>query len=177
MALERRTPLRAQPRGKGSRGERAVIDLLKQYGWRGAYRNYSSGAFGGGDILGGPAGVHIECKHHERCAIWAWLRQCESEARPTDIPMVVCRRNRMQWWAVMPVDEWYALSELTELHSYTLVRESRKCALWAWLEQAQSECPGSHIPVVRFRRPGGAEYAAVPATVVFGLLWERETAL
>lgn len=115
MSLERRKPLRAQPRGKGARGERAVIDMLHARGWTSAYRNYSSGAFGGGDILHGPVAVHLEVKHHERCSIWAWIAQAENDARPTDLPVVVFRRNRSQWYATLPADELFALLQLREL--------------------------------------------------------------
>lgn len=175
MTLQRRAPLRAKPRSKGNRGELAVIQLLRTYGWN-PRRNWQSGGQGGGDILGGPYGVHLEVKHREACDVWGWLRQAEREARPTDIPMVVMRRNRMQWWSVMPADEWFALHELTHRQSYTLVRLSRRCRMWDWLTQAEEECPYGQIPVVRFSRPGSGEYAAVPAVEAFALLAERELA-
>lgn len=114
MALERKTPLRAKPRSKGNRAEREVIDILHASGWTGAYRNFQSGGQGGGDILRGPEGVHLEVKHRERCAIWEWILQAESEARPTDMPCVIFRRNRSGWYATVPLDELLALLRLRE---------------------------------------------------------------
>ena len=175
MSLTRRTPLRAKPRSKGNRGELAVIELLRTYGWR-PRRNWQSGGQGGGDILAGPAGVHLEVKHRETCAIWKWLAQAEAEARPTDIPMVVARRNRIQWWSVMPDHELDALFELTQLRRHTLWHRSQRCPLWTLLDDVESRTNGSEIPVLNFARSPGAVYAAAPATVVFGLLWERERA-
>lgn len=111
--LERRTPLRAQPRSKGNRAEREIIDIFRKFGWH-ARRNWQSGGQGGGDILGGPTDVHVEVKHRERCAIWEWLAQAEADARPTDMPVVVFRRNHSKWYATVPLDELLALLRLRE---------------------------------------------------------------
>ena len=175
MSLTRRTPLRAKPRSKGNRGELAVIELLRTYGWR-PRRNWQSGGQGGGDILDGPVGCNLEVKHHETCRIWEWIAQAENDARPTDIPIVVCRRNHMQWWAVMPADEFDALRELTTIRTHTVEHHMKTCPLWALLDDVQDRATGLEIPVLRFSRPGSGQYAAAPATVMFGLLWERECA-
>lgn len=114
MTLQRRTPLRAQPRSKGNRAEREIIDMLHAFGWKGARRNFQSGGQGGGDVINGPADVHVEVKHRERCAIWEWIAQAEGEARPTDTPAVFFRRNRSQWYAAVPADEYLALLRLRE---------------------------------------------------------------
>lgn len=121
MSLERKKqlgrngkPLRAAPRGKGNRAEREVIDMLHAYGWTSAYRNFGSGSQGGGDIIGGPGDTHLEVKHREACRIWEWIAQAEDEARPTDLPVVVFRRNRSQWYAAIPADELFALLKLRE---------------------------------------------------------------
>lgn len=113
-SLQRRTPLRAKPRGKGNRAEREIIDMLHKFGWAGARRNWQSGGQGGGDILAGPVDVHIEVKHRERCAIWEWIAQAEAEARPTDMPAVIFRRNNSKWYATIPADELLALLALRE---------------------------------------------------------------
>ena len=172
MTLTRHKPLRAKPRSKGARGERAVIDILKAHGWTGAYRNQGSGAFGGGDIIGGPAGVNLEVKHHERCDIWAWLRQCEGDARPTDIPVVVCRANGMAWWAVLPEDEFGALEELDPPQGCVVVvvdrGPGRRLSLWRDLSGLRG------FDRVRFWREGGTVYVAVPFERVLGLLRLRE---
>jgi hypothetical protein len=176
MTLQRRTPLRAQPRGKGNRGERAVVDMLRARGWHEARRNWMSGGQGGGDIINGPVGVHLECKWHETCRVWEWIKQAENEARPTDIPTVVLRHNRSSWWAVMPVDEFAALAELTTALTNTIVWHKRTLPLWRLLDEAAGRAVGQEIPVVRFSRPGSLVYSAAPADVVFDLLAERELA-
>lgn len=114
MTLPRRTPLRAKPRSKGNRAELEIITLLKSFGWLGARRNWQSGGQGGGDVVGGPNDVSIEVKHHESLRMWEWLAQCEQAAKPTDIPLLCFRRNRSQWYAVVPLHELLALLKLRE---------------------------------------------------------------
>ncbi len=114
MSELRRTPLRAKPRSKGNRAEREVIDLLHRYGWLGARRNFQSGGQGGGDVVNGPADVHLEIKHRERCAIWEWIGQAESERRPTETAVVAFRRNRSGWYAALPLE--LVLELLAERH-------------------------------------------------------------
>lgn len=112
--LQRRTPLRAQPRGKGNRGEREVIDLLHRFGWKGARRNFMSGGYGGADIVNGPAGVSIEVKYQERTTIWEYIAQCEDAAAPTDVPLVAFRRNRSRWYACLPLEDVLDLLRLRD---------------------------------------------------------------
>lgn len=109
--LQRTTPLKAHPRSKGNRAEREVIDTLRQHGWSTARRNFQSGGQGGGDIIEGPPGFSIEIKHQERCSIWAWIEQCEEAAAPTETPLVVFRRNRSRWYAVIPLDDLLPMIE------------------------------------------------------------------
>jgi hypothetical protein len=114
VTLQRRTSLRAKPRGKGNAGEREIVDMLHAMGWMGARRNFQSGGQGGGDIIGGPAGIHVEVKRRERCAIWEWIAQAGSEARPTDCPAVFFRRNRSPWYVAVPADEYLELVKFRE---------------------------------------------------------------
>ena len=113
--LERRKPM-VRGRGartKGGAAEREIVDILRALGWKEARRNFRSGADGGGDVLGVP-GVHIECKRRERCDIWSWIAQSEGDARPTDIPLVVFRRNRSGWYVCLPFEELLPLLALRE---------------------------------------------------------------
>ena len=108
--LRRRKPLRAKPRSKGNRAEREVIDILAEHGYA-ARRNFQSGGQGGGDIIGGPEGFHLEVKHRERASIWEWLEQADSERRPTETPAVIFRRNRSAWYAAIPLEDLLGLIE------------------------------------------------------------------
>lgn len=180
MTLQRRTPLRAQPRGKGNRFERDVVDILRAWGWTGARRNWQSGGQGGGDIIGGPPDVHLECKHHERCRIWDWIAQAESEAYSTDIPVVVLKRNRSVPWAILPTGDFKTLRELhPDRDSWTVMREGLALSIWSLFDQAVEDAArvsAQTLPIVEFRRPGGPSYTAVRFEELLALVKLREAA-
>lgn len=181
MAIQRtalrRTPLRAQPRSKGNRAEREIIDLLHAYGWKYARRNILSGGLGGADIVEGIPAVSIEVKHCERCDIWSWLAQCQAAAKPTDMPLLVMRRNRMRWWGCAPLDDMLEL--LRGCPRYTLIRSQDKTRVWNWIGETEADAPKvglEMLPTVRFRRSTSGWYEAAPLTVILERLRERETA-
>ena len=102
-------------RRKGARAELGLIAALHARGWTRCRRNFASGAAGGGDIVGGPAGIHWECKHVETLNIWKALSQAELDANPAgNTPVVAFRRNRSKWYAVLELDELLALLQLRD---------------------------------------------------------------
>lgn len=109
--IKRTKPLRAQPRGKGNRAERAVIDMLHRLGWLSARRNFQSGGQGGGDIIEGPADHHIEVKHHEQWRLNDWIKQVHEpgQTRPTDTWTIVFRSNRTPWLVCLEAEEYFQL--------------------------------------------------------------------
>ncbi len=113
--LQRGKPLKARPRSKGSRAELEVREILRDHGYTTARRNFQSGGQGGGDLIEGIPGVHLEIKHHERTAIWEWIAQAEADARPTDTPAVVFRRNRSGWYACIPFSDLLGLLKESQL--------------------------------------------------------------
>jgi hypothetical protein len=54
------------------------------------------------------------------------------------------------------------------------VRRRETWALRAWLDQAEAEAHEHDVPVVAFRRNGGAWYAALPLDELLALLRHRE---
>jgi hypothetical protein len=110
--VEKKPPrtLKAKPRSKGNRAEREVIDILRAHGYQ-ARRNFQSGGQGGGDILGGPDGFHLEVKHRETTKIWDWITQAEDERRATQTPLVIFRRNGAQWMCCLPFEDILGLIE------------------------------------------------------------------
>ena len=177
--LRRRTPLRAQPRAKGNRGELAVRNMCRDHGWPRTKRNWQSGGQGGGDLIDGPADVHLEVKWCERCELRDWLRQAEGEARPTDIPVVALRDNQHAWTAVLPADEWAALAQLSPLDtSADITVASGRIRFWACVELAieRAGLSVSGVPVFEFRWPDTDWYVAVPLELLLELLAVRELA-
>ncbi len=109
--LKRHKPLKAKPRSKGNRGELAVREILRDRGYTSTRRNFQSGGQGGGDLIEGIPGVHLEVKHQERLAIWDYIEQAKADARPTDIPAVVFRSNRRDWHVAIPFEDFLRLVE------------------------------------------------------------------
>jgi hypothetical protein len=177
-AAKDRKQLRAQPRAKGNRAEREVIDILRARGYA-ARRNFQSGGQGGGDILGGPEGFHLEVKHRERCSIWEWIAQAEAERSPTQTPLVIHRVNGRNFHAVLPrIDLTSLMVFAGARHSYRVVRESGRVKLWEWIAVAEAEAPVvalSAIPIVDFARPGADSagwYSDLPFDTLLDLIAE-----
>jgi hypothetical protein len=105
----------ATERSKGARGEREIVQILHEAGWKDAERT-SNGRHQGrrGDISNGPEGVHFECKFVEKLNVPKALRQVESDANPLDIPVLVHRPSRQDWMATVPLEELLALLKLRE---------------------------------------------------------------
>lgn len=180
MSLARRRPLRAKPRSKGNRGELAVRDMIREFPeWRAARRNWQSGGQGGGDIIEGPAGVHVESKWCETCRIWDWIFQAESEARPTDIPAVFVRDNaHPTWWVIAPDDEIDALHWLAPVRAYVARYEQKTTHLWKWIDRAIEDGTEweSRRTTVKFSRDGERWYQAMEAREFLRLVYLREVA-
>lgn len=102
-------------RAKGKRGELEAIALIRDAGWPLARRT-SDGRrqLGRGDVTGGPAGVHIEIKRHERLNVPKALDQVREDADALDLPVLAHRPSRSPWMATLPLDELLALLALRE---------------------------------------------------------------
>lgn len=93
-------------RRKGAGGEREVRDILRRFGFR-AQRDGRLAADLDHDI----EGWHLEVKRRETASIWAWLEQAARDAFGR-VPVVVFRRSRSPWYAVMPLEEALRLKRL-----------------------------------------------------------------
>lgn len=101
-------------RSKGGRGEREIVQLLRDIGFD-ARRNFQSGGAGGGDIIGVPDHC-LEVKRQERVCVWEWISQCGAAARPTETAVVAFRRSSSPWYAVLDAGDYFAMvKELQEL--------------------------------------------------------------
>ncbi len=99
---------------KGSRGEIELLEIIRAR-WPLARRMFRSGACGGGDIDGGPAGYLFECKRTERLRLrdaWAQAALDAYHARRT--PIVATRWNEGPWLAVVELDELLELIVIRE---------------------------------------------------------------
>jgi Holliday junction resolvase len=95
-------------RDKGKRGEREVADLFERAGVP-ARRTAALQADGqgGADVSLAIPGLHVEVKRAERIELPAWLAQAERDAPEGVEPVVIFRRSRDKWRAVVDA-EWLA---------------------------------------------------------------------
>lgn len=96
---------------KGSAGERAVAEILREHGYADARRSQQyCGHNGDPDVVGLP-GYHLEVKRVERLNLEAAFEQSVRDARDGEIPVVVHRRNRKPWMITMRFEDFLPLLE------------------------------------------------------------------
>lgn len=94
-------------REKGKQGERELAAELRRLGFDSARRAQQyCGTESSADILGLER-VHIECKRCEALSIYKAMQQAIRDAGETqDIPVVMHRRSRQPWLAIMALEDW-----------------------------------------------------------------------
>lgn len=93
-------------RAKGAAGEREVRDVLRRHGFDDARRGQQyCGANGDADVVGLP-GIHIEVKRVEQLRLESAMQQSRADAKVGEIPIVVHRKNRGKWMAIMDMDDF-----------------------------------------------------------------------
>lgn len=101
-------------RAKGARGEREFIERHLAPRWPEAKRNLDQYSDDKRDCIR-IAGVHWQIKRTERLELWAAIRQAETEAIGTDLPIVAFRRNRSAWYCALSADDLVPLLDITAL--------------------------------------------------------------
>lgn len=108
--LKRRVPISKKYRKtKGQNGEREVVEMSRHV-WPRIRRNFASGAAGGSDFTGTP-GYALEAKFQETTKPWEWYEQCREAASPTETAVVVFRRSRSDWMALLRYEDLLGLIE------------------------------------------------------------------
>lgn len=95
-------------RQKGAAGERELANLLKEYGYDTRRGQQYSGINGDADVVGIP-GLHIECKRVEKLNLDAALEQSKRDARESEMPVVIHRKNRQEWKVTLSLKDFIEL--------------------------------------------------------------------
>jgi hypothetical protein len=93
---------------KGNRGELELLRLLEAYGLR-PIRNDQTFIGGKGNPDIALPGLHLEVKRVEALRLSEALNQAESDAAPRTLPVVMHRRNRGRWVAIMALEAFLEL--------------------------------------------------------------------
>lgn len=95
-------------RTKGAVGEREICELIYKNLGVEAHRNLSQTRDGGADIKLNPYSIEVK----RRAAIgniYDWMDQAERGCEPGERPIVVCRADRHEWLAILPIEELFRL--------------------------------------------------------------------
>ena len=105
-------------RDKGQRGERELAkELSRLFNVEARRGQQFQGSPDSPDVVGLP-GVHVEVKRTEKLSIYAAIDQAVKDAGE-NIPMVLHKRNRQPWLAVVRLDDLPALVEKLFLTLYS----------------------------------------------------------
>lgn len=89
---------------KGKRGELEAAAELRRLSLGDARRTQQfCGTEGDADLVG-VEGFHLEVKRQETVSLYPWMEQAMSDAKEGQIPMVLLRKSRKPWLAVIPLD-------------------------------------------------------------------------
>lgn len=112
MELSRKTGnviIMVNSRRKGADGERELRDKLIELGFHECRRGQQfCGANGDADVVGVP-GLHIECKRVQALNLPSAMAQSIRDARDSEIPVVMHRKDRDYWKVTMRLEDFAEL--------------------------------------------------------------------
>lgn len=93
---------------KGKAGELELSKILRERGYDTRRGQQYCGANGDADVVGLPY-VHIECKRVEKLNLATAMAQARSDAKESEKPVVMHRKNYEDWKVTMLLDDWIEL--------------------------------------------------------------------
>lgn len=92
-------------RAKGASAERELAAFLREHGYEARRGQQFSGGSDSPDVIGIP-GWHVECKRTEKGALYDWLDQSVRDAAGMKVPVVMHRKNRREWVAILRLEDF-----------------------------------------------------------------------
>jgi hypothetical protein len=111
---------------KGKRGEREAAKAVAEALGIAARRGQQFSGLEGEDIVTDLDGVHFEVKRTERLNLYAAMQQATLDASVDDVPVVLHRKNKQQWVAIVPLDQLTKLAELIRNRNHGTDRDGEK---------------------------------------------------
>lgn len=105
------TTKRKNSRAKGASGEREVAAWLRSFGVSARRGQQFSGGPDSPDVVHSLPNVHLEVKRTERLELDAALSQAREEAPAGSTPVVLHRKNRGRWVAILDAEDWLRLAK------------------------------------------------------------------
>lgn len=108
--MAERPKKRISSRAKGARGELELAEYLEAHGYPARRGQQFKGGTDSPDVVCPDlAGIHIECKRVEAGNLYNWLEQATRDAGGQKVPVVMHKRNRKDWVAILPLEDFLAL--------------------------------------------------------------------
>lgn len=96
---------------KGSRGEREVSKILTEAGFPASRSQQYKGSVDSADLdCESLEHLHFEVKFVERLSLYKAMKQAREDAGPK-IPVVVHRKKREDWLAVLPLSDFLQMQQ------------------------------------------------------------------
>ncbi len=92
---------------KGAKGERELVNKLKEYGYN-CRRGQQYNGLEGEDVVGLDY-IHIECKRVEKLNLEEALEQAKRDSKKGQLPAVFHRKNNKKWKVTMELEDWIQL--------------------------------------------------------------------
>jgi len=102
---------RKNSKAKGAQGERQVAAWLRENGVEARRGVQYRGGPDSPDVVHGLPDVHLEVKRTERFRLDEALEQAKGEAPAGSMPVVLTRKNRGRWIAVLDGEDWLRLAK------------------------------------------------------------------
>ncbi len=102
---------RKNSKAKGAKGERQVAAWLRENGVEARRGVQYQGGPDSPDVVHGLPNVHLEVKRTERFRLDEALEQAKGEAPAGSMPVVLTRKNRGRWIAVLDGEDWLRLAK------------------------------------------------------------------
>lgn len=96
-------------RDKGKRGEREVVDLFREHGFKARRGVQFKGGPDSPDVIVEDLPIHPEVKRTERLHAYDALQQAKADAAGQKTPVVFHRKNEAPWIVLMDAQDWFAL--------------------------------------------------------------------
>lgn len=96
-------------RSKGKRGELEAAELIRKHGFAARRGQQFKGSPDSPDVVTSVEGFHFEVKRTESISVYMALGQAEADAGKGEVPVVLHRKNRKDWVAILRADDLLAL--------------------------------------------------------------------
>ncbi len=92
-------------RQKGKRNELLLAHKFQEYGFDARRSQQFAGINGDADVVGVPY-LHVECKAVQKLNLDKAMEQSARDARESEIPVVIHRKDRQDWRITMTLEEF-----------------------------------------------------------------------